>query len=80
MSRILLHKKFPYFELFWYAFPHIRTEYVEILRTYPYSVRMRENVDQNNAEYEPFSRSIFHNNLKAKSGKMTGELLIILII
>ena len=39
-----LRKKCPYSELFWSAFSHIRTEYGEILRIFPYSVRMRENV------------------------------------
>ena len=32
--------------LFWSVFSRIRTEYGEILRTSPYSVRMRENTDQ----------------------------------
>ena len=40
-------KKFPYSELFWSAFFHIRTEYGEILRISPYSVQIREN----NSEY-----------------------------
>ena len=31
---------------FWSVFFHIRTEYREILRISPYSVRMRENTDQ----------------------------------
>ena len=31
---------------FWSVFFHIRTEYAEILRISPYSVRMRENTDQ----------------------------------
>ena len=31
---------------FWSAFSRIRTEYGEILRISPYSVRMRENTDQ----------------------------------
>ena len=34
----------------------IRTEQGEILRISPYSVQMRENVDQNNSEYGHFSR------------------------
>ena len=51
-------KKWPYSELFWSVFSHIRTEYGEILRISPYSVRMRENVDQNNSEYGHFSRSV----------------------
>ena len=35
----------------------IRTEYKEIQSICPYSVRMRENVDQNNSEYRHFLRS-----------------------
>ena len=31
---------------FWSVFSRIRTEYGEILRMSPYSVRMRENTDQ----------------------------------
>ena len=38
-----LRKKCLHSELFWSAFSHIRTEYGEILRISPYSVRMREN-------------------------------------
>ena len=36
----------------------IRTEYIEIRSISPYSVRMRENRDQNNSEYWQFSRSV----------------------
>ena len=54
-----LRKKCPYSELFWSAFSRIRTEYREILRISPYSVRMRENTDQNNFEYGHFLRSDF---------------------
>ena len=53
-----LLKKSPYSGLFWSAFSRIRTEYGEILRISPYSVRMRENVDQNNSEYGHFLRSV----------------------
>ena len=46
-----LRKKSPYTESFWSAFFRIRTEYGEILRITPYSVRMRKNAgkyaDQN---------------------------------
>ena len=35
----------------------IGTEYKEILCISPYSVRMRENTDQNNSEYGHFLRS-----------------------
>ena len=50
-------EKCPYSELFWSVFSHIWTEYVEILRISPYSVRLRENTDQNNSEYGHFLRS-----------------------
>ena len=43
-----------YSELFWSIFSRIRTEYEEILRSSPYSVRMRENMDQNNSEHGHF--------------------------
>ena len=46
-----MREKFPYSELFWSTFSCIWTEYGEILRISPYSVRMRENADQNNSEY-----------------------------
>ena len=39
------------------VFSRIRTEYGEILRISPYSVRMRENVEQNNAKYGHLQRS-----------------------
>ena len=42
---------------FWSIFSRIRTEYGEILRISPYSVRMRGNTDQNNFEYRHFLRS-----------------------
>ena len=53
----------PYLELFWSAFSHIWTEYGEILRISRYSVRMRENVDQSNSEYERSLRSDIQRNL-----------------
>ena len=46
-----LRKKYPYSELFWSAFSRIRTQYGETRSISPYSVRMRENTDQNNSEY-----------------------------
>ena len=52
-----LRKKYPYSELFWSVFSRIRTENGEIRSISPYSIRMRENTDQNNSEYEHFSRS-----------------------
>ena len=58
-TTISLRKKFPYLELFRSKYFHIRTEYGEILHISPYSVRIRENADQNNSECGHFSRSIF---------------------
>ena len=49
-----MRKKCPYSELFWSAFSRIWTEYGEVLRISPYSVRMRENADQNNSKYGHF--------------------------
>ena len=54
-----LRKKCPYSELLWSAFSRIRAEYTEIQSSSPYSVRMRENADQNNPKYGHFSRSVF---------------------
>ena len=53
-----LCEKCPHSELFPSVFYRIYTEYGEILRTSPYSVRMRENKEQNNSEYGHFSRSV----------------------
>ena len=55
----------PISELFWSAFSRIWTEYEEILRISPYSVRVRENADQNNFGYGPFLRS---------ASRLTGKL------
>ena len=52
-----LRKKCPNSKLFWSAFSRVRTEYGEILRISPYSVRMRGNTDQNNSAYGHFSRN-----------------------
>ena len=52
-------KRCPYSELFWSVFSNMRTEYGEIRSIFPYSVRMRENTDQNNSEYGYFSRSAY---------------------
>ena len=45
-------EKGSYSELFWSVLSRIRTEYGAL-----YSVRMRENTDQNNSEYGHFLRS-----------------------
>ena len=54
---IALREKCLYSELFWSAFSRIWTEYGEIRSISPYSVRMRENRDQNHTEYGHFSCS-----------------------
>ena len=59
VGRSSLHEKCPYSELFWSAFSRIRTEYGEIRSISLYSVRMRENADQNSSEYGHFLRSSF---------------------
>ena len=50
-ASLALRKKCPYSELFWSVISRIRTEYKEILRISPCSVRIRENTDQINPEY-----------------------------
>ena len=52
-----LRKNCPYSELFWSVLSCIWSEYGEIRGISPYSVQIRENTDQNNSEYEHFSRS-----------------------
>ena len=52
-----LLEKCPYSEFFLSVFSRLRPEYEEILCIFPYSVSMRENMDQKNSEYRHFSRS-----------------------
>ena len=63
-ANIKLHGKCRHSELLWSVFSRIRTEYGEVLRVSPYSVRMRENRDQKNSKYENFLRSV--NEVKLK--------------
>ena len=58
-----MRKMYPYSELFWPAFSRIRTEYWEIRSISPYSVRMRENADQNNSDYGHFSSSDYEEKI-----------------
>ena len=58
LNHLALRKKCPYSELFWNVFSCIRTEYGNILHISSHSVRMREKTDQDNSEYENFSRSV----------------------
>ena len=55
---LALREKCQYLELFWSIFSRTWTEYGKILCISPYSVRMRENADQNNSKYGHFSRSV----------------------
>ena len=55
---VTLREKCPYSELFWSTFSHIRSEFEEILRISPYSVRLQKNVDHNNSEYGHFLRNV----------------------
>ena len=52
-----LRENCPYSEFFRSVFFRIRTEYGEIRSISPHSVRMRENTNQKNSEYEHFLRS-----------------------
>ena len=56
--RIAMHEECPYLELFWSVFSRIWTENGEIGSISSYSLRMRENTDQNNSKYGQFLRSV----------------------
>ena len=56
-ERSIVREKCPYLEFFWSVFSHIWSNYGEILCISPYSVRMRENIEQKNSEYVHFSHS-----------------------
>ena len=54
---------------------------VILVHIFPYSVRMRENADQNNSEYGHFLRSTmfsFQKNFKKKSLKHTKKIIYVL--
>ena len=55
-EQIALRKKCPYSGLFWSVFSHIQTKYGEVRNIPLYSVRMRENTNQNNSEYGLFTQ------------------------
>ena len=56
MSTALL-KEYSYWEIFWPVFSFIRTEYGDLQSKYPYSVRMRENMNRKKSENGNFPRS-----------------------
>ena len=66
----------PYSELLWSVFSRIRTEYGETRIIFPYSVRIRENADQNNSEYGHVLRSV--NNLIRISLMVTARAIIVM--
>ena len=70
-------KECPYSELFWPVIYRIRTEYEEIRSIY--SVRMRENTDQNNSEYGQFSRSV-GNSFYLANLKTSTEILLVIFL
>ena len=51
-----MRDKYPYSELFWSTFSHIRTEYGEKRSISTYLAWILENADQNNSEYGLFLR------------------------
>ena len=51
-AKVSVCEKCPYSEFFWSVFSSIRTEYREVLCISPYSVRMLENANQKNSEYD----------------------------
>ena len=56
---ISLREKSSYSKLFWSAFSRIQTKYEKILRISTYTVRMRENADQNNSKHGYFLRKVY---------------------
>ena len=62
-----LRKKCPYSEFFCSVFSLILSEFGEIRSISPYSVQMRENMDQKNSEYGHFLRSEHFSNCSKKN-------------
>ena len=71
---ILVHENCPYLEFFWSVFSRIWTEYWEILRISPYSVRVRENASQKNSKYGHFSLSVYFNIFQFSAAFVTIEI------
>ena len=73
---LTLHQKCRYSELFWSVFSRIWTEYGEILRTSPYSFRMRENIDQSNSKsFAKFTRKHMCHELSFSTKKLQVALV-----
>ena len=70
-----LCKKCPYSEILWSVFSRIRTEYEDLLRKSPYSVRMREKIDRETPNVDIFHAvnfSIFLPKLHKTFGRRAG--------
>ena len=52
-----MRKKCQYSEILWSVIFSFRTEYGDLLRKSPYSVRMRKNMNQQNSKHRRFSRN-----------------------
>ena len=63
LNRLTLREKCPYSEPFWSVFSRIRTEYGKIRSISPYSVQIRENMNQNNSKYGHFSPSVMDTKI-----------------
>ena len=50
-------KNCSYSEFYWFIFFHIQIKYGEIRSIFPYSFRMRKNMEQRNSKYRHFSPS-----------------------
>ena len=64
LERSPLRKKCPYSDDFWSVFIRITTGYGDLLCKSPYSIQIRENMDQKNSEYGHFVRSGYHETRK----------------
>lgn len=53
-----ISSKIPVFGVFWSLFCRIWTEYGDLLRNFPYSVRMREHMEQKISKYGNFTRLV----------------------
>ena len=64
--------------IFWSVFSKIRTEYGEILRISPYSVRIRENTDQKILRFGHFSHSDVYMQSKLPEVVFQSSLITII--
>ena len=74
-----LRKNCPYSEFFCSAFSRIQTEYGDLRSKSPYSVRMRENLDQKYSEYGHFLRSTYFASVFAVDFERYPTYLVIVL-